>query len=532
LPESGYQGIILNFYENSVCFGSLGRGLCTLKVEGISRDGGTSISFVDVSSLLFVHRDVNCEGDILLESLRATTPHQALGLGEMIRPLTGDDSTSFLGSKIYSSYSIPSPIAELEKKFVLSNVHFIFDGIMYKLYNGKMSGINKMWYNIVPFMADVVHALNGTFTHCQTSWEAGGKLMKVDIPRVLNVEGCDNLTHFVSRMPGHRKIVFSSYYRIADSKPDENICNILPLYDFIPERMDVYGQQHPAFYAKAENIPKVHGFLSLSDSTTKDLGELHGVDPQFVATSPNRAAKIFRRVQDPAEILLENSFQGQEEVERILAERKRFLLLVGHSIHSPAYKGYDMFWAALQDMPPDFRAQFVVLIVGSAPRFEVDLVEIIVAPDVPEPVLPVLYSFAAALVYPSRYEGFGMPPIEAIACGCPVILGPFYSAKMLYLYGDDALYAEDIPSMRESLLRVYRAEVPPPERLMARATMYGSDPRHGWNEVAKDYLEYMLAGPFLDDRAGRCSAVMDRGKLESLNIRTGDNSLHCDSCTD
>ena len=40
--------------------------------------------------------------------------------------------------------------------------------------------------------------------------------------------------------------------------------------------------------------------------------------------------------------------------------------------------------------------------------------------------LPVLYTAAAVFVYPSKYEGFGMPPVEAAACGAPLILGPFH----------------------------------------------------------------------------------------------------------
>jgi glycosyltransferase involved in cell wall biosynthesis len=51
--------------------------------------------------------------------------------------------------------------------------------------------------------------------------------------------------------------------------------------------------------------------------------------------------------------------------------------------------------------------------------------------------LPALYSAAAVFVYPSLYEGFGLPPLEAMACGAPVI--STHAASLPEVVGDAAL---------------------------------------------------------------------------------------------
>jgi len=54
--------------------------------------------------------------------------------------------------------------------------------------------------------------------------------------------------------------------------------------------------------------------------------------------------------------------------------------------------------------------------------------------------LRVLYQQAACFVFPSRYEGFGIPPIEAMACGCPVVAAT--AGAVIETCGDAALYCD------------------------------------------------------------------------------------------
>src|SRR3989338_2373996 len=54
--------------------------------------------------------------------------------------------------------------------------------------------------------------------------------------------------------------------------------------------------------------------------------------------------------------------------------------------------------------------------------------------------LPYIYSAARLFVYPSFYEGFGFPPLEAAACGTPVIVS--HSSSLPEIMGDAALYID------------------------------------------------------------------------------------------
>jgi len=77
---------------------------------------------------------------------------------------------------------------------------------------------------------------------------------------------------------------------------------------------------------------------------------------------------------------------------------------------------------------------------------------------VPEDDLPHVYNSADVLVFPSTYEGFGLPPLEAMACGCPVITSS--AAALPEVVGDAAIMLEpyDIEGMAGKMYEVLTSQ--------------------------------------------------------------------------
>lgn len=61
---------------------------------------------------------------------------------------------------------------------------------------------------------------------------------------------------------------------------------------------------------------------------------------------------------------------------------------------------------------------------------------------VDEDDLPCIYSLASVFVFPSLYEGFGLPPLEAMACGCPTIVAN--TSSLPEVVGDAAIKVEPL----------------------------------------------------------------------------------------
>lgn len=68
--------------------------------------------------------------------------------------------------------------------------------------------------------------------------------------------------------------------------------------------------------------------------------------------------------------------------------------------------------------------------------------------------LPILYNAASVFVFPSLYEGFGLPPLEAMACGCPTVVSN--AASLPEVCGDAAYYVDpnDTESISEGMYKI------------------------------------------------------------------------------
>lgn len=104
---------------------------------------------------------------------------------------------------------------------------------------------------------------------------------------------------------------------------------------------------------------------------------------------------------------------------------------------------------------------------------------------VPDEDLPNLYRAAEAMVYPSLFEGFGFPPVEAMACGCPVVSSTRGSLAEVVAQAAETVDPEDAGALAEALRRVALDES---RRRQLREAGFQNARRFDWNENARQVL--------------------------------------------
>ena len=194
----------------------------------------------------------------------------------------------------------------------------------------------------------------------------------------------------------------SSYYRIARSS---KAINIVTIHDFMPEMFFGGIKRFYHSWRKKKAIRKADGIICVSDNTRVDLLRYYPeVRKKHIVIIPLGVSKDYFPIGRQ-----ENHSDGENP----------FILFVGRRSY---YKNFEF---ALKVVAGLTKYEFVV---AGEPWTEAEQkllaplgnrVRLIANPDNEE--LNKLYNLAFCLFYPSSYEGFGIPVLEAMSAGCPVV---------------------------------------------------------------------------------------------------------------
>jgi len=219
---------------------------------------------------------------------------------------------------------------------------------------------------------------------------------------------------------------------------------IVTVYDMIQELFtDLFDPYLIHTKEKIDSLKRADHILSISHHTKKDLCELFDISPEKVSVVHLAADK-------PIKLDKEND---------IIYSSKPYFLYVGLRV---TYKNFQNFLKGFASS--EFLKKEMNIIAFGGGEFSAKEKAFFVSLGLSkdqliqvggdDQLLADLYSKAYGFVYPSLYEGFGIPPLEAMAYNCPVISSNVSS--MPEVIGDSALFFDpnDLDEIRENLEKV------------------------------------------------------------------------------
>lgn len=238
---------------------------------------------------------------------------------------------------------------------------------------------------------------------------------------------------------------------------DESISckKVVTIHDLIPYVMpETVGKGYLLRFLK--DLPRIielsDCILTVSEWSKKDILKFFPIDEKKIVVTPLAADSIYRPLD-------------KEKCKALLKEKyninKPFILYIGGF---SARKNVKALIIAFSEIRKKLNVEHDLVIVGANKddfnclmelSANIDICSNIVFTGyVPSQELPILYNGCELFAYPSLYEGFGLPPLEAMSCGTPVITSNISSIPEVVKDAGILIDPFNIYELMDSMLKV------------------------------------------------------------------------------
>ncbi len=318
----------------------------------------------------------------------------------------------------------------------------IVDGVFFQLYR---TGIARVWNSLLAEWAK-----DGFYQHIIILDRAGtapkiAGIRYLTIP-AYNYETTDADREMLQQVCDETgaDLFISTYYTTPLSTP-----SLFMAYDMIPEVLQA-NLDEPMWREKHHAIRHASAYISISENTARDL---ENFSPDITLESITVAHCGVDNLFTPAIPEEINSFKTKYGIS------KPYFISVGGGSN---YKNTILFFQAFGKLAS--KQGFEIVCTGTGILLEGELRNytlgsVVHKLQLSDDELRLAYAGAVALIYPSKYEGFGMPVLEAMSCGCPVITCP--NASIPEVAGEAALYVndEDVEGLADALCEVQKPKI-------------------------------------------------------------------------
>lgn len=244
---------------------------------------------------------------------------------------------------------------------------------------------------------------------------------------------------------GNVDLVHNTFYLPRGFRDYPNAPRVMTVHDMIPEIFPNTRRRLDKLTLKHRYFSKVDHVICVSEATRRDLERIYGPSDTPITVVHHGVDSAFRQV-----------------TERVIGVPRDYILFVGHR---SAYKDADSLVHAYAKLKRHENMPDLLFVGGGeftrdemAQFKELGIHEHVHQASLTESEMPAVYTHARMLVFPSRYEGFGLPALEGMACGTPVVLAD--SSALPEVGGDAALYFPpgDSEALASVILRLLRDE--------------------------------------------------------------------------